>query len=144
MDRRIGKRIMILSRHHQAYISDLLKESGFTYAQFNALCVLKDRQKMSQEALGALMMIDKARVSRVVSQLVQKGLIVKESSLEDKREACLSMSEKGKKLLPEVEAIFKKGGDRMLEGLSEAQVEQVLALLDHMCKNVSKGEMIDE
>ncbi len=144
MDRKIGKRIMILSHYHQAYINQRLLGSQFTYAQFNVLRVLKDHDGISQEALVQLLMIDKARVSRVVAQLVEKQLLIKETSLTDKRGVCLFMSEKGKKMLPEVEGILKKSSDRMLEGLSEEEVQQALSLLDHMCRNVKKGEWMDE
>ena len=144
MDRKIGKRVMILSRHYQAYIAHLLKDSEFTYAQFNVLRILKDYNGISQEGLVNMLMIDKARISRVVSQLEEKQLIIKTTSTTDKRGVCLFISEKGNTLLPEVEAVLRKSGDRMLDGLSEEQVKEALHLLDHMCRNVSKGDLLDE
>lgn len=144
MDRKIGKRIMYLSRHHQAYINHLLKDSDFTYAQFNILRILKDHDGISQDALANKLFVDKARISRVIQQLEEKGLIHKQNAKADKRQFCIYMSDKGKESWPNIHTILKTSGDLMLDGLTDEEITMALSLLDKMCKNVSKGEFKDE
>lgn len=144
MDRKIGKRIMYLSKYHQAYINDLLKEKEFTYGQFNLLRVLKDYDGISQDALANKLFLDKARISRVIKQLEDKQLIVKVNAPNDKRQCRICINDKGEEILPHVQKILQKSSDLMLKGLSDEEVDVALSLLDRMCKNVSKGEFKDE
>lgn len=138
MDRKIGKRLSYLMNHHRAYANERLKVMDLTYVQAKVLLELNLIASLSQDELGKKLLLDKARISRLVKQLDLKGFISKELSQSDHRSFSISLSSRGKKLIPEIIAILDSGSEYILKGISSQEVEQLISTLDRLCVNVTK------
>lgn len=138
MDRRIGKRLAYLMNHHRVYANEKLKKMNLTYVQAKVLLELAFVASFSQEALGKKLLLDKARISRLVKQLYLKGYVSKETSHADHRSFLITLSSEGEKLIPEIAAILDSSSEYILKGISNQEVEQLINTLDQLCVNVSK------
>lgn len=140
MDRKIGKRLSILMNHQIAYANEKLKSIDLTYAQANVLLQLKVDKSLSQDDLCKRLLLDKARVSRLVKQLEEKDYINKNVSTMDRRIFEISITEKGMMTIDDILAMLDECNEYILKGLSENEVNQLIMTLDKLVENVRGGE----
>lgn len=140
MDRKIGKRLSILMNHQIAYANEKLKSIDLTYAQANVLLQLKVAKSLSQDDLCKRLLLDKARVSRLVKQLEEKDYINKNVSTTDRRIFEISITEKGMMTIDDILAMLDECNEYILKGLSENEVNQLIMTLDKLVENVRGGE----
>lgn len=73
-------------------------EFGVTLMEWRTLALLGDFAPMSLQTLARQAGLDKSQVSRVVSALVERGLVRRAAGREDGREVRLSLTAAGRKL----------------------------------------------
>lgn len=140
MDRKIGKRLSILMNHQIVRANEKLKSIDLTYAQANVLLQLKVVISLSQDDLCKRLLLDKARVSRLVKQLEEKDYINKNISTTDRRIFEISISDKGMMTIDHILAMLDECNEYILKGLSENEVNQLIMTLDKLVENVRGGE----
>lgn len=140
MDRKLGKRLLYLMNHHLAYANEKLKTIDLTYAQANVLLQLKVAKSLSQDELCKRLLLDKARVSRLVKQLEEKNYVNKNVSAIDRRIFEISITQKGMLMLDDILTILEDSNEYVLKGLSENEVNQLMMTLDKLVDNVKEGE----
>lgn len=140
MDRKIGKRLSILMNHQIAHANERLKSIDLTYAQANVLLQLKVAISLSQDDLCKRLLLDKARVSRLVKQLEEKDYINKNISTTDRRIFEISISDKGMMAIEDILEMLDECNEYILKGLSENEVNQLIMTLDKLVENVRGGE----
>lgn len=140
MDRKIGKRLSVLMNLQIARANEKLKLIDLTYAQANVLLQLRVAISLSQDDLCKRLLLDKARVSRLVKQLEEKGYINKNVSTTDRRIFEISISDKGMMTIEDILAMLDECNEYILKGLSEKEVNQLIKTLDKLVENVKDGE----
>lgn len=140
MDRKIGKRLSILMNHQIAHANERLKSIDLTYAQANVLLQLKVAISLSQDDLCKRLLLDKARVSRLVKQLEEKDYINKNISTTDRRIFEISITDKGMMTIEDILEMLDECNEFILNGLSENEVNQLIITLDKLVKNVKDGD----
>jgi DNA-binding MarR family transcriptional regulator len=108
----------------------ILDRCDITAQQFNILRILRG----AGEALSTLeirqRMLDKmSDTSRIVDRMVKKGLVKKVVRKSDKRLVDITITEKGKKLLTEMDG-YQDEMDGILKNLTETEAQTLNALLD--------------
>lgn len=140
MDRKIGKRLSILMNHQIARANEKLKSIDLTYAQANVLLQLKVAISLSQDDLCKRLLLDKARVSRLVKQLEEKDYINKNISTIDRRIFEISITDKGMMTIEDILEMLDECNEFILKGLSENEVNQLIRTLDKLVENVKDGD----
>ncbi|MEA4806760.1 MarR family winged helix-turn-helix transcriptional regulator [Acetobacterium wieringae] len=134
---RIGKNISIVYRYSQVFLNPILKEYDLGSGQYTFLINLFENNGINQEKLTELVKIDKANTARAINKLVEKGYVVKKVSKEDKRAYELYTTEKAEAIRDRLNSIFDSWNEILLQGLSEAEENQLAALLDKVETNIS-------
>lgn len=82
-------------------INSYLKPFGFTHEQFNVMRILKGThpQKMCVKNIGMRMIEKNSNVPRILDRLEKKGWIVRQQSVEDRRETETSLTTLGIEML---------------------------------------------
>lgn len=140
MDRKLGKRLLYLMNHQIAYANEKLKTIDLTYAQANVLLQLKIPTSLNQDELCKRLLLDKARISRLVKQLEVKGYVNKKQSDLDRRAFDITITKKGILIIEDILEILNDCNEFMLKGLSKEQVDYLLITLDKLCLNIKEGE----
>lgn len=140
MDRKIGKRLSILMNHQIVRANERLKSIDLTYAQANVLLQLKVAISLSQDDLCKRLLLDKARVSRLVKQLEEKDYINKNISTTDRRIFEISITDKGMMTIEDILEMLDECNEFILNGLSENEVNQLIITLDKLVENVKDGD----
>jgi MarR family 2-MHQ and catechol resistance regulon transcriptional repressor len=112
-------------------MKSLMDKHGLTNQQYNILRILKgsDPKPVSTLQIRERMLDKMSDTSRIVDRLVIKGLVVKKACKTDRRLVDVTISEKGKALLMEMEG-YETDMDALLSNLNDADLETLNNLLD--------------
>jgi DNA-binding MarR family transcriptional regulator len=109
-----------------------IKAHGLTESQYNVLRVLRGFRNEGPISINFIKerMLDKSSdVSRIVDNLLEKGLIIRKESPSDRRQKEIDITQKGLALLSEMKDCDKKA-DLLLHNLTFEEVGELNRLLD--------------
>lgn len=109
---------------------DIFKSYNVTLQQFNIMRILRGQhpKTISATEIKGRMLDKNSDVSRLLDRMIAKGLVVKNTSISDKRAADVALTEQGLALLSDMDKVQQKL-DSIL-GLSESDALQLSDLLD--------------
>lgn len=105
---------------------------GITRREWRLLVLLAQAPDIQPSTLAARAQLDRARTSRAISSLVNKGLLSRVHPPGDRRLAHLTLTPQGlavyQALFPQIQAL----NQRLLQGLDATALSQLDALLCHL------------
>ena len=112
-------------------ISAVLKSYGLTPEQYNVLRILKGKypELMCVKDISGRLIERSSNVPRIVDRLVVKKLVRRGSSLQDKRETVITLTQAGINILQIVNPILDES-DISMCGLDNTELQQLNELLD--------------
>lgn len=105
---------------------------------------LAELGSMSQRELADVCRLDVTTMSRTLDRLEEAGLLEREPNPECRRSHRILLTPDGRKKAEQVIAGFQKIDDRLLEGLSDNEIEGILTGLRRMLKNLEETPEIEE
>ncbi|WP_438445071.1 MarR family winged helix-turn-helix transcriptional regulator [Gorillibacterium sp. sgz5001074] len=121
--------ILAAQREGSRTFTELLKPLGLTTSQSEVLRVLDDHEPLSLIELGQLLVCETGSPSRLVSRMVEAGLIEQRPSPVDSRKVQLSLTEEGTskaRMVREMENRFYDALTPLLEGRPVQELMQLL------------------
>lgn len=121
-----------LRQAHQratAIFNSVMAEFNVTPTQFAALVKLDDVGRVSQNELGRMTGMDPATIWGVISRLAKQGLVAQSNDPKDGRLVMLELTETGRVATTAMKTVASDVSQKTLNGLSEAETRQLLALL---------------
>ena len=122
----------IIRRAHQialALFDEAAKEFGITTTQYSVLHTLRAWPDIDQVSLCTLIGVDRSTATLVLSTLERNMLIERRQDPGDRRRKLLALSPQGRALLERAAPLATAISGPMGEVLSEAELEQMCALL---------------
>ncbi|MBP3450932.1 MAG: MarR family transcriptional regulator [Spirochaetaceae bacterium] len=128
------------------YLDSQLKKIGLseiTTSHGFILFVLSQNKNTETQKLEPMTMkeiskrIDKNKstMTVLIDKLLKYGYIIREKNNSDTRYSYISLSEKGKSFIPEMERISKELSEKFYNGFSEDEKKTVFYLLDKILSN---------
>ena len=113
--------------------SGAMKELGMTSEQFNVMRILKGKhpEEMCVKDIGSRMIEKSSNVPRIIDRLVDKKLVKRVTSKEDKRETLISLTDKGIKQLVDASKIMDEVGMNIVN-LTNDEAAQLNELLEKL------------
>ena len=112
-------------------------EIGISFSSAPFICEIRKNEGISLKGLTDLLMVDKAHTTRVVSKLIDSGLVENRAQ---GHEYSLFLTEKGKETAMEADLIFKKAWNGIIRDLTVEEKETFDVILRKM-SNVIKEEI---
>ena len=109
-----------------------LRQFGLGLLEWRIIARLDERVPASLSALAEEIGIDKAQMSRGVTALVGRGLVLREVNPRNRREIRLLLTAKGRAIHRRMVAGAHRRGAEMTAGLSAAQRADLEYSIDHM------------
>jgi MarR family transcriptional regulator for hemolysin len=128
-----------ISRVHRAMtrIGDArLKALGFATAQLPVLGALHSGEKRSQTDLARMAKVEQSSMAQLLARMQRDGLITREPDPEDRRSSLISLSTEARERLPAGREVLLQGARDMTRGLSDAEVETLVNLLERVLANI--------
>jgi DNA-binding MarR family transcriptional regulator len=134
----VGKAISYLYRYEQIYIGKKIEPYGIGSGQFPFLMRLYREDGINQESLSNYLKIDKGTTTRAIQKLVNEGYVFRQRDEKDKRSYRVFLTEKGKKLEPDLKKIVSEWEDILFFGFNDSKRKEIKNSLEIMFENVSQ------
>ncbi|MEX1165676.1 MAG: MarR family transcriptional regulator [Hydrogenophaga sp.] len=106
------------------------REYGMTRREWRVLSCLAGEEGVLSSVLAERSMLDRARTSRALTRLDEKGLVRREPKPSDRREVRIFLSDEGRRVYAEVFPRIAANQCELLAPFSAAQRQQLSELLD--------------
>lgn len=113
---------------------DLMERFGLSRSGFVILFSLSQEPRLVARDIGRVTGLPKNSISRAVSELSQKRLLVRDNGGADRREKPLSLTEEGRALLAEVVPLFQARQTAMFAVLSADERAEFDRLMDKIIR----------
>ncbi len=128
--RKLSKYTGGIYRCTQAFTSEILKPFGLSSGCCSYLLTLNNNDGMNQNQISRELNVDKAMSARELKKLIQKGYVKKEADKNDTRAYKLSLTDQGRRIIPEIHRELSIWNNAITSGLEEEEKEELLRMLD--------------
>lgn len=111
-------RIVALGDRLSRMLARAYADEGVSIPEWRVLAVVSQKDKMAARDVVALTPLDKMAVSRAVSSLEEKGLVLRGEDKGDRRVALLSLSAEGRVVFNRIAKLALEFERRLLDDLS--------------------------
>ena len=116
-------------------VNEVMKPFGLYSSEWAVLNFVAKHDSFPQSDIAAALEIEGAAISKTLSKMEQKGLIMRTSS-QDKREKRISLTEKGRELYPLAAQAAGNHRSAVLSGLSPDERRQMLSFIQSMLDRI--------
>lgn len=115
-------------------LNQLMKPYGITEPQYNVLRILKGQhgKAMNLYEIQERMVQRMSNVSRLIDKLLEKGYVLRTERKENRRMVDISITEKGLKLIDDLEAPIQKTFKQFNDNLKKEEARQLAEWLDKL------------
>lgn len=120
---------------------------GITRREWRLIAILAARGAMSPSELAEQAHLERARISRHISELVAKKLVARIALPQDKRRARVELNERGQRLYGELFPQSVKFNNRVLQALSPRELaafDTALSRLTEVAERFSRSHPVQE
>jgi len=133
----IGYRLAFLTNFwREPILRKMEKGFGIIRPELTVLMCLSFRENVHARDICEVTEQPSNTVSRAVSSLEKKELIVRVKDSVDTRRQVLNITAEGRTIHDKIIAMFADAEDAMLDGLSSEEQDQLLGLLDKLARSV--------
>lgn len=123
----------------QSRIGDArLKAVGLATAQLPVLSMLSGGRRLSQIELARLAKVEQPSMAQLLARMERDGLIKRVPDPSDRRSSLIMLTDEAERRLPAGRVILRQSNADMTEGLSDAEIAQLLSLLGRVLVNVDR------
>ena len=133
----LGKTIKIIDFNLQEQFS--LHGLDLTKEQMVVLKKLSQKDGLNQNELAILTLRNKSSLTRLVRKMEKKGLIIRKTCTEDKRNKHLFITALGKETYNESKPIIKSMLSTMQKGITEQEKQIMIRLLKKIQENFNEN-----
>lgn len=123
----------------QMDVNATLTPFGLRMVTFSALVVVLENPGLRQSQLAELLAIERPNLVVILDELEQAGLLTRDRAPDDRRAYALHVTARGLALAEEARLAVSEHDRRMTEGLSDADLELVIAALRRIERNGKEG-----
>ena len=135
-------RINKMARLLEAEAALRLKGTGVNLTSYRIMLVISIFEEITVSDLARLLVIDRAQVSRLASDLTQQELLASKPDRSNKLKKLLMLTEKGREKYAELGARFDGRTDLIADHATQEELDILIPLLDRV--NRSLADRIDE
>lgn len=135
LDDALIRQLHVTVRAFTKGVNEVMKPLGLYSSEWTVLNFVAKHDSFPQSDIAAALEIEGAAISKTLSKMEQKGLIVRTSS-QDKREKRISLTEKGRELYPLAAQAAGNHRSAVLAGLSRDDRQQMLSFIQSMLDRI--------
>lgn len=120
---------------------------GITRREWRLICILAVQGSMSPSELAKLAHLERARVSRHITDLVAKKLVARLGVPDDRRRALVELNERGRKLYEELFPQSVRFNNMVLQALTSTELaafDVALTRLTEVTEELGRSHLLTE
>jgi DNA-binding MarR family transcriptional regulator len=114
-----------LSNQVSASFAERVEKLGCTVPQWVVLRVLYDHESLRLKDIVTQVEMDQGGISRMVDGLLEQGLVTRVSDAKDRRAVAVSLTDKGRDLVPKLAQAADENERTFFSSLTPGQLEQL-------------------
>lgn len=126
------KLINQLYRYTQCHIDEVLTKFNLSSGTYPFLLVLNNKEGVSQNFISKELSVDKSMSARAIKRLLELGYVKKEENETDCRACKLFLTDKAKKIIPDIITEINNWIDEITGELNNEEKERVISFLDNI------------
>ena len=130
----IMKYINRIARSNEVVYANRLRGYGITQSQHPYTLLICREPGIPQEKISREICVNKSSVTRQITILEEKGLIVRKQDQTDRRVWRVYPTQRMQELLPHVRQVMKEWNEYLLEEFDEEQREHLIAALEQLAR----------
>lgn len=131
-----GHLISLAARGFARLSESRLKPLGFGVGQLPVLVALKDGKASTQRDLARFAKVEQPPMAQMLARMERDGLIARTPDPTDGRSSRIVLTEAARESMPEAIATLFQGNREALDGFTDAETEQLVALLTRLIANL--------
>ena len=109
---------------------------NLTATEFNLLRVcLRRQEECTATELARILPVDTSRISRMVTVLVDRGLLRRRRLPSDRRVVMLSLTEEGVEMTSQILEVINQNNTRLMEGIDEDEIRVFSSVVSRIVAN---------
>lgn len=133
-------RFTLLSNAATAIFSESYRTYKISAPEWRTIMLLAEFPDISADRLSELSRIEKSVVSRLVSDLLRRQLITRETDENDRRVSVLTLSPRGEEVYRKVLPEARRFNARLLGSIDEGDRAALMRILDRLSQVVADAE----
>ncbi len=133
----VAPKLRLVAKESRAFFEEELGRSGVTFATWTVLATLKLEGPMIQRRLAQYLSIEGPTLTRHLETMERRGIVLRTRSGSDRRAVTVEVTPEGDAMYAQIESIALRSHERMLEGISDGEIEQLSRLLEKILANVT-------
>jgi DNA-binding MarR family transcriptional regulator len=139
----------VIHRSAHRYFEKELTSLNLHRGMIHIMKQLSREDGISQKELSTRVLVDKANVTRILKNLEKKELVNRIPDPADARSNLITLTEKGKALQPQFQAILQKWSEILTQEMDDDEIEMFGYLLAKSIRNIKtyfsqQGEQLDD
>lgn len=118
----------VLAQQVTEFVAQIYEKFGLGKIEWRVLATIGYHSEISARDICKFTHMDKMQVSRAINKLIQSELLLQQTSVEDRRKNLLNLTVKGDELYQQIIPLVKAQEQKLLDGLSADECEQLKAL----------------
>ena len=133
---RLAGYLSMAGRALSSRVASELAAYDISRGEYRLLFALYHEEGVSQTALSERHHLDKGVVTRVITRLEEKGFVERRPDPDDARRNRLYLTARSEALRADVEAVKQRVDDEVTAGMSDAEVDALVAGLTKVLENL--------
>ena len=131
VDEKVLMSIVRVSEHFKKTSSEIFKNYGLTFTQYNVLRVLNASENGTNTITktSKILLVSGANMTGVAKRMERDGFLLRKRHTQDERVTLLEITPKGKKALENIQPEKEKFIDHLVGSFSEEDKKRILELL---------------
>lgn len=138
-------RVVVLGDRLSRMLARAYADEGVTIPEWRVLAVISQEERMAARDVVALTPLDKMAVSRAVTSLESKGLVLRNEDKGDRRVAILALSPRGRAAFDRIAMLALDFEQRLLNELSPDErrhLDGALARLERFAEGAARQPLL--
>ncbi len=138
------RKLIKIERITKKYKNYAVKDMEINGRDSQFLICINHDEGMTQEKLAERLCIDKSAVTRRMTSLTEKGYVERKKNPDDKRSIQLFLTEKSKKIMPEIRAVGINWNNYLLSDLTDEEQKLLDEFLEKVKLRAEKWQELNE
>lgn len=134
----LGLYFSFLTKRFVGTLVQKLSHIGLDKYFITLVVIEQSGETFTQQNLADYFKINKASMVRIIDYLTKKGFLRRKTNVKDRREHFLILTDKAKKVLPDIKLALKELDQVALNGFTQEQKIQFFQLLEQVYVNMSE------
>lgn len=138
LEEKLSFRLARLAKLMESHAVRTLGDVPLSLTSYRIIMSVELFEETSAADLAHVLLIDRAQISRSVSDLMERGLLLARPDPHSKRRKLLRLSSEGQAMLDSVKPDFARRQAAFIDVLGEAEAERFAASLDKLTQHLAQ------